>query len=147
MAGMYAVYHGPKGLKEISKSIHLKAVYLKRNIESIGLKIKYSELYDTVTVLCDSKKIKELACIKKINFYYLSDGEISISVNEKTNLKDLKEIISVFEEFTNKESTIKEFPTDIELINERKSDILSHPVFNSYHSETSLMRYIKSLRE
>ena len=145
MAGMYAVYHGPEGLKEISKSIHLKAVYLKRNLESIGLQIKYSKYFDTVTVLCDSKKIKELAAIKKINFCFLSNNEISISVNEKTNMKDLEEIISVFEEFTNKESSIEEFPTDIEFINERKSDILSHPVFNSYHSETSLMRYIKSL--
>ena len=145
MAGMYAVYHGPLGLKEISKSIHLKAVYLKRSLESIGLQIKYSKYFDTVTVLCDSKKIKELATLKNINFCILSNNEISISVNEKTNMKDLKEIISVFEEFMNKESSIEEFPTDIEFINERKSDILSHPVFNSYHSETSLMRYIKSL--
>ena len=145
MAGMYAVYHGPLGLKEISKSIHLKAVYLKRSLESIGLQIKYSKYFDTVTVLCDSKKIKELAALKNINFCFLSNNEISISVNEKTNMKDLKEIISVFEEFMNKESSIEEFPTDIEFINERKSDILSHPVFNSYHSETSLMRYIKSL--
>jgi glycine dehydrogenase len=145
MAGMYAVYHGPLGLKEISKSIHLKAVYLKRSLESIGLQIKYSKYFDTVTVLCDSKKIKELAALKNINFCILSNNEISISVNEKTNMKDLKEIISVFEEFMSKESSIEEFPTDIEFINERKSDILSHPVFNSYHSETSLMRYIKSL--
>ena len=145
MAGMYAVYHGPKGLKEISKSIHLKAVCLKTSLNSIGLQVKYSKFFDTVTVLCESKKIKELAVIKKINFCYLSDNEISISVNEKTNMKDLEEIISVFEEFTNKESSIEEFPTDIEFINERESDILSHPVFNSYHSETSLMRYIKSL--
>ena len=145
MAGMYAVYHGPLGLKEISKSIHLKAVYLKRSLESIGLQIKYSKYFDTVTVLCDSKKIKELAALKNINFCILSNNEISISVNEKTNMKDLKEIISVFEEFMNKESSIEEFPTDIEFINERKSDILSHPVFNSYHSETSLMRYMKSL--
>ena len=145
MAGMYAVYHGPLGLKEISKSIHLKAVYLKRNLESIGLQIKYSKFYDTVTILCESKKIKELAVTKKINFCYLSDNEISISVNEKTNLKDLTEIISVFEDYAKKESDIKEFPTNIEVINERKSKILSHPVFNSYHSETSLMRYIKSL--
>ena len=145
MAGMYAVYHGPLGLKEISKSIHLKAVYLKRSLESIGLQIKYYKYFDTVTILCDSKKIKELAALKKINFCFLLNNEISISVNEKTNMKDLKEIISVFEEFMNKESIIEEFPTDIEFINERKSDILSHPVFNSYHSETSLMRYIKSL--
>ena len=86
-----------------------------------------------------------MACIKKINFCYLSDGEISISVNEKTNLKDLKEIISVFEDFTRKVSTINEFPTDAEVTNERKSNILTHPVFSLYHSETSLMRYIKSL--
>ena len=145
MAGMYAVYHGPLGLKEISKSIHLKAVYLKRSLESIGLQIKYSKFYDTVTILCESKKIKELAVTKKINFCYLLDNEISISVNEKTNIKDLTEIISVFEDYAKKESDIKEFPTNIEVINERKSKILSHPVFNSYHSETSLMRYIKSL--
>ena len=145
MAGMYAVYHGPDGLKEISKSIHLKAVHLKTSLKSIGLQVKYSKFFDTVTVLCESKKIKELAVIKKINFCYLSDNEISISVNEKTNLKDLTEIISVFEDYAKKESDIKEFPTDIEVINERKSNILSHPVFNSYHSETSLMRYIKSL--
>ena len=92
MAGMYAVYHGPKGLKEISKSIHLKAVYLKRSLKSIGLQIKYSKFFDTVTVLCESKKIKELAVIKKINFAILSNNEISISVNEKTNLKDLKRL-------------------------------------------------------
>ena len=145
MAGMYAVYHGPLGLKEISKSIHLKAVYLKRSLESIGLQIKYSKFYDTVTILCESKKIKELAVTKKINFCYLSDNEISISVNEKTNIKDLTEIISVFEDYAKKESDVKEFPTNIEVINERKSKILAHPVFNSYHSETSLMRYIKSL--
>ena len=145
MAGMYAVYHGPLGLKEISKSIHLKAVYLKRSLESIGLQIKYSKFYDTVTILCESKKIKELAVTKKINFCYLLDNEISISVNEKTNIKDLTEIISVFEDYAKKESDIKEFPTNIEVINERKSKILAHPVFNSYHSETSLMRYIKSL--
>ena len=145
MAGMYAVYHGPKGLKEISKSIHLKAVYLKTSLKSIGLQIKYSNFFDTVTVICESKKIKELAVIKKINFCYLSDDEISISVNEKTNLNDLTEIISVFEDYAKKESNIKEFPKDIEVVNERKSNILSHPVFNSYHSETSLMRYIKSL--
>jgi glycine dehydrogenase len=145
MAGMYAVYHGPLGLKEISKSIHLKAVYLKRSLKSIGLKIKYSKYFDTVTVLCDSKKIKELAALKNINFCILSNNEISVSVNEKTNMKDLKEIISVFEDYAKKESNIKEFPTDVEVINERKSNILTHPVFNSYHSETSLMRYIKSL--
>ena len=145
MAGMYAVYHGPEGLKEISKSIHLKAVYLKRSLESIGLQIKYPKYFDTVTVLCDSKKIKELAALKNINFCILSNNEISISVNEKTNMKDLKEIISVFEDFTRKVSTINEFPTDAEVTNERKSSILSHPVFSLYHSETSLMRYIKSL--
>ena len=132
-------------LKRNFKINSSKAVYLKRSIESIGLQIKYSKYFDTITILCDSKKIKELAALKMINFCLLSKNEISISVNEKTNLKDLKEIISVFEEYTNKASTIKEFPTDIELINERKSNILSHPVFNSYHTETSLMRYIKSL--
>ena len=145
MAGMYAVYHGPKGLKQISNSIHLKAVYIKLKLKSLNLKLKNSNFFDTLTIICDAIKLESLALENNINFLRLSDNEISISVNEKTNLDDLNEIISVFELYTDKTSSNIPFPEKIEIKNERKSKFLTHQIFNSFHSETSLMRYIKYL--
>ena len=145
MAGMYAVYHGPVGLKEISNSIHLKAVYLYEKISKLGIEIKYSKFFDTITIICDSKKLNKIALSRNVNFCNLINNQISISVNEKTNHDDLDQIISIIEEYSGQKSANIKFP-DIPMIdNVRESEILSHPVFNSYHSETSLMRYIKSL--
>jgi len=145
MAGMYAVYHGPMGLREISNSIHLKAVYLYEKISKLGIEIKYSKFFDTITIICDSQKLNKIALSKNVNFCNLINNQISISVNEKTDHDDLDQIISILEEYSGQKSANIEFP-DIPMIdNVRESEILSHPVFNSYHSETSLMRYIKSL--
>ena len=145
MAGMYAVYHGSKGLRNISSSIHNKAVYLFNKILSLGIEIKYSKFFDTITIISESKSIQKIALSKEINLCYHSDNEISISVNEKTDLKDLDLVVSIFEEFSGQKSNHIDFPNKQLTENDRKSEILSHPVFNSYHSETSLMRYIKSL--
>ena len=145
MAGMYAVYHGPMGLREISNSIHLKAVYLYEKISKLGIEIKYSKFFDTITIICDSQKLNKIALSRNVNFCNLINNQISISVNEKTDHDDLDQIISILEEYSGQKSANIEFP-DIPMIdNVRESEILSHPVFNSYHSETSLMRYIKSL--
>ena len=145
MAGMYAVYHGPMGLREISNSIHLKAVYLYEKISKLGIEIKYSKFFDTITIICDSQKLNKIALSKNVNFCNLINNQISISVNEKTDHDDLDQIISILEEYSGQKSANIEFP-DIPMIdNVRESEILSHPVFNSYHSETSLKRYIKSL--
>ena len=145
MAGMYAVYHGSKGLRNISSSIHHKAVYLFNKISSLGIELKYSKFFDTITIISKSKSIQKIALSKEINLCYHSDNEISISVNEKTDLKDLDSVVSIFEEFSGQKSNHIDFPNKQLTENDRKSEILSHPVFNSYHSETSLMRYIKSL--
>ena len=145
MAGMYAVYHGSKGLRNISSSIHHKAVYLFNKISSLGIELKYSKFFDTITIISESKSIQKIALSKQINLCYHSDNEISISVNEKTDLKDLNSVVSIFEEFSGQKSNHIDFPNKQLTENDRKSEILSHPVFNSYHSETSLMRYIKSL--
>jgi len=145
MAGMYAIYHGPHGLRNISKSIHLKAVYLYDRISSLGIKIKYSKFFDTITLECNSEKLSKIALSKKINFCELIENQISISVNEKTDREDLNEIMSIFEEYSGKKSNRIDFPKNSKINTLRKSEILSHHVFNSYHSETSLMRYIKSL--
>ena len=145
MAGMYAVYHGPNGLKNISSTIHLKAVYLFNKISSLGIEIKYSEFFDTITIISDSKSIEKIALSKEVNLCFHAENEISISVNEKTDLKDLDLIISIFEENSGQNSSEMDFPDNYAIKNKRESEILTHPVFNSYHSETSLMRYIKSL--
>ena len=145
MAGMYAVYHGPNGLRNISNSIHLKAVYLYNKIDSLGIKIKYSKFFDTITIECNSEKVSKIALSKKINFCLLKENQISISVNEKTDYEDLNQIISIFEELSGQKTNKIYFPNNSIIDNLRKSEILIHPVFNSYHSETSLMRYIKSL--
>ena len=145
MAGMFAVYHGSKGLRNISSSIHHKAVYLFNKISSLGIELKYSKFFDTITIISESKSIQKIALSKEINLCYHSDNEISISVNEKTDLKDLDSVVSIFEEFSGQKSKHIDFPDNQLKENDRKSEILSHPVFNSYHSETSLMRYIKSL--
>ena len=145
MAGMYAVYHGPMGLREISNSIHLKAVYLYQKISKLGIEIKYSKFFDTITIICDSKKLNKIALLRNVNFCNLITNQISISVNEKTDRNDLDQIISILEEYSGQKSPNIKFPETQMLDNVRESEILSHPVFNSYHSETSLMRYIKSL--
>ena len=145
MAGMYAVYHGPNGLREISNSIHLKAVYLYQKISKLGIEIKYSKFFDTITIICDSKKLNKIALLRNVNFCNLITNQISISVNEKTDRNDLDQIISILEEYSGQKSPNIKFPETQMLDNVRESEILSHPVFNSYHSETSLMRYIKSL--
>ena len=145
MAGMYAVYHGPNGLREISNSIHLKAVYLYQKISKLGIEIKYSKFFDTITIICDSKKLNKIALSRNVNFCNLITNQISISVNEKTDRNDLDQIISILEEYSGQKSPNIKFPETQMLDNVRESEILSHPVFNSYHSETSLMRYIKSL--
>ena len=145
MAGMYAVYHGPNGLREISNSIHLKAVYLYQKISKLGIEVKYSKFFDTITIICDSKKLNKIALSRNVNFCNLITNQISISVNEKTDRNNLDQIISILEEYSGQKSPNIKFPETQMLDNVRESEILSHPVFNSYHSETSLMRYIKSL--
>jgi glycine dehydrogenase len=145
MAGMYVVYHGPNGLKNISNSIHLKAVYLYNRFSSLGIPLKYSKFFDTITLECNAQEVSKIALSKNINFCELIENQISISVNEKTDLEDLNKIISVFEDYSGKKSNKIDFPNKLMIDKIRKSEILTHPVFNSYHSETSLMRYIKSL--
>ena len=147
MAGMYAVYHGPEGLIRIATGINKKAEFLSRKITSLGLSQLNKCFFDTLLIECDSKKIISIFKSKKINVLEIDSSKISISINEKTLDKDLDSIIVAFEEYTNKKSESIEFPSDINIIKEmrRSSNFLTHKVFNSHHSETSLMRYVKKL--
>ncbi|MBZ9652548.1 aminomethyl-transferring glycine dehydrogenase [Psychroflexus montanilacus] len=148
MAGMYAVYHGPKGLEYIASQIHRKTVSLAEGLENLGF-FQVNELYfDTILLKADADKIKSLAEQKSINFFYPDTESVSISINETTSIEDLNEILDIFKELSEKNlNSIEELKEGIIANSElkRESEFLTHDVFNSYHSETELMRYIKRL--
>jgi glycine dehydrogenase len=148
MAGMYAVYHGPEGLKHIANNIHNTAATLAVALENIGYSQLNSAFFDTIVIKADKEQIKSIAEKHEINFYYIDKHTISISLNETTSLKDLNAIIAVFNEATNNDSSSIEsllYSSFIPAELERKTPFLTNDVFNSYHSETEMMRYIKKL--
>jgi len=148
MAGMYAVYHGPEGLKEIANKVHFKAVTLAKNLESLGLNQLNSSFFDTIRIETNRNDIEKEAQEKEINFYYPSENIVSITINETTTRDDLNDIISVFSKIAAKKITkLDKIEQEINISKSfiRKTKFLTNSVFNSYHSETELMRYIKSL--
>ena len=148
MAGMYAVYHGPKGLKYIADKVHASAVTLADALNKLGVYQTNSAFFDTISVKADSKKVKAIAEKNEVNFYYADTETISISLNETTSISDINQIISIFAEATGKSNLkISQFE-NLEMIPDnliRKSEFLTHDVFNNHHSESQLMRYIKKL--
>ena len=145
IAGMYAVYHGYEGIKEIANTIHRMANTLAKNLEDLGFEIKHSAFFDTLFIsLKDAEKLKTIAENASMNFYY-NDNSIQISIDETSSLEDLALIVSVFKEYgtTIQTSENHEFVIPSEL--HRSSKFLQHDVFNLYRSETELMRYIKKL--
>jgi glycine dehydrogenase len=148
MAGMYAVYHGPEGLKHIANKVHNAAATLAAALENLGYSQLNSAFFDTIVIKADKEDIKPIAEKNEINFYYIDNHTISISLNETTSLKDINAIIAVFNEAINKNSLSIDSLLDSSAIPselERKTSFLTDDVFNSYHSETEMMRYIKKL--
>ena len=148
MAGMYAVYHGPKGLKYIADKLHATTATLANELEKLGLYQTNSAYFDTIVIKTDAKKVKEIAEKHEVNFYYVDENTVSISLNETTSIQDLNTIVSIFAQANGKQAIIvselqngNQFPSNLE----RKSTFLQHKVFNTYHSESALMRYIKML--
>jgi len=148
MAGMYAVYHGPKGLTFIADGVHNATSTLAKAITKLGLKQKNSSFFDTLQIEADAVKVKAIAEKNQVNFFYPNADTVTISLNETTRLSDLNEIIAIFAEVENKEAFTLEAIESSNNITEdlqRDTDFLTLDVFNSYHSETELMRYIKKL--
>ncbi|WP_416440099.1 aminomethyl-transferring glycine dehydrogenase [Leeuwenhoekiella sp. A16] len=148
MAGMYAVYHGPDGLRYIANKVHKTAVTLADALEKLGFYQSNTAFFDTISVKADVSKIAAIAKENQINFHYPDTETVTISVNETTSLEDLNKIVFVFAEALNKEFTRVDRLLDQTSIPEnlqRQTDFMTNAVFNSYHSETELMRYIKKL--
>jgi glycine dehydrogenase len=148
MAGMYAVYHGPKGLQYIAGKVHASAVTLADALNKLGVYQTNSAFFDTISVKADGIKVKAIAEKNEVNFFYVDSDTISISINETTSLNDLNQIIAIFAEAIGKEAfKVSELSSNnnIPASLERTSTFLQHEVFNNHHSESQLMRYIKKL--
>ena len=148
MAGMYAVYHGPKGLQYIADKVHNSASTLADALNKLGVYQTNAAFFDTILVKADANKVKSIAEKQEVNFYYVDADTISISLNETTSISDINQIVAIFAEATGKDSfTVTELTTANNLPKslERTSSFLQHEVFNNHHSESQLMRYIKKL--
>jgi len=142
MAGMYAVYYGADGLKRVANSIHTNTVALSNALAKLGFENKNKHFFDTIKITVkDANTIKELALAKEINFNYIDATTISISINEYTTKADLEEILSVFATTYSLEDGTNKIPANLK----RTSSFMEQEVFNSYHSESAMMRYIKYL--
>jgi glycine dehydrogenase len=152
------VYHGPNGLIRIGGKIHKLTKVLDKSLKDLGYKQTNKNYFDTLHIDLGDDTTQKLTHIienatkNEMNFRYFKDGSIGISLNESTDFSNIVDIISVFASAVNKtidENTIKEqgekvivdYPTEFT----RTTEYLQHDVFNSYHSETEMMRYIKSL--
>ena len=148
MAGMYAVYHGPNGLHHIAQKIHQQAVTLSDALEKLGYKQLNTSFFDTLRIQADAKKLKSISEKLKFNFYFPDNDTVSISLNETTSLEDLNKIITIFAVATSKSDfVVKEISKNNRIPSAlcRTSEYLTAEVFNQYHSETEMMRYIKKL--
>ena len=146
MAGMYAVYHGPKGLEYIASKIHQNTKDLALGLKTMGIEILNNSYFDTLLVKADQDLIKATAEAHQVNFLYTEQG-IGISINETTTRADLEDLLTIFSKALNIEKASLQtneeeiIPSELQ----RTSDFLQNEVFKSYHSETDLMSYIKSL--
>lgn len=150
MAGMYAVYHGPDGLRHIARRVHGMAVALATGLQRIGHHVNSQPFFDTIRVQPNGLPVKaclEAARSEKINLRDFGDGTIGISLDETTTRRDIELILECFSGGATFRLNVDELAeagmaSPQAQIENRKSTYLEHPVFNSYHSETEMLRYI-----
>lgn len=149
MAGMYAVYHGPDGLKRIAGRIHGLARWLDSALRAIGVRQVNEVYFDTLKVFLDHPSVlREEAEKRQLNFRYFDDGYVGISLDETSSMEDCNAILETFAAALKtkpivRSSNGKDVTWPKELL--RHSKYLTHPVFNTHHSEHEMLRYIKRL--
>lgn len=141
MASMYAVYHGPEGLKKIASRIHERTASLATTLQSLGFENKNELYFDTLKIKAAEPEIKQRAEAAGINFRYFGDGHIGISLNETTSEEDVSEIAEII---SGKKAETRKTKSVLNPV-KRQSDFLTHPHFNTHHSETEMLRYLKKL--
>ena len=152
MAGFYAVYHGQEGIKNIAKRIHSITTWLNKALTRLGY-VQHNELFfDTLRFSLpdhvSAQKLRTIALSKEVNLRYYDNGDVGFSIDETTDLKDVNLLLSIFSIAA--EETVQEvtdIPEASSLNRElrRRTSFLTHEVFNKYHTETEMMRYIKRL--
>ena len=153
MAAMYAAYHGPVGIREIAEQVNGITRELEKGLKSLGFTQSNAKYFDTLLVNTGTipvSKIREIAEKKEINFHYLSDNTLTIALDETVLMMDVNDVLSVFAEASGKSSSKITVPAkpDSAFFGPgiaRTTDYLTHEVFNRYHSETELMRFIKRM--
>ena len=147
MAGMYAVYHGPEGLRRIASEIHRLATTLDQKLRALGFEQRNEHFFDTLKVaVSDPDKIRAEALKRQINFRYFPDGHVGISLDETTTPSDVDDIIAIFSASAPSGSDsaggeVRTLPGAMK----RSDAFLTHPVFNKYRSEHEMLRYLKRL--
>jgi glycine dehydrogenase len=153
MAAMYAVYHGPQGLRDIARRISALAQTLSYELEELGYSNENEYYFDTLKIgVPDVEKIRSLAIQREINFHYFDAKHIGISLGENTTPRDVMDILSVFAAADGVDQVAATFELEDQAENipatlSRTSEFLTHPVFSSHHSETEMMRYLKRLED
>ncbi len=153
IAGMYGVYHGPEGLRRIASNVHLAVSALERELNKLGLEQLNKCYFDTVKIRVPSaEKVRKAAESAQINFRYFDANTVGVSVDETTMPEDLQKIVSVFAEASGRPARLDGVKAlfdglkpDVPAPFRRSSDFMKHPVFHQYHSESEMMRYVKSL--
>ncbi len=152
MAGMFAVYHGPEGIKRIAKNAHAAAITIAEELVKLGYNQNVKNIFDTIEIELPTgikvDMIKRKAIDKQINLNYKKNGVIGISTDELTSIDDVNILIGIFAEVAGKPApTITKLNDSVRIPEnlQRKSSYLNEKVFNSFHSETEMMRYIKKL--
>ena len=145
MAGFYAAYHGPAGLKQIAESVHSKATALAKGINELGYDLRSSSFFDTVTIHTESEtqEIFSTAQDQLMNLRMLDANHISISLDETTTDQEIENIKKLFKELSKKAKSVSSFELPIDI--RRSSEYLTHPVFHLYRTETEMLRYIRKL--
>ena len=148
MASMYAVYHGPEGMKEIALDIHSKASKAAKGLSDLGLTLGSTNFFDTVWVKgVSTSSLKAIAEENEINFRYVNESEVTISFGEPHTEQDVQNVINLFAKAVGKTagaiSTIALNTLSSDVL--RKDAVFTHSIFNSHHSESQMMRYLKRL--
>jgi glycine dehydrogenase len=155
MAGMYAVYHGPEGIRAIARRVHALTTLLSRGLEMIGFKLRHQSFFDTIAVDTTKDRAKEIhaqAAKSRVNLRAIDDATISIALDEATSASDVELIWSIFAAASNARApAITDITKDVNAKTvipqplQRTSKYLEHPVFNTHHSETEMLRYVRLL--
>ncbi len=154
IAGMYAVYHGPDGLKKIAERVHLATTALADGLKRLGFQIGDEPFFDTLRIDLgnrSSSDIVKAAEAREINVRVMDDHTVGISLDQTTNAGDLQDLLEIFNGGSAPEFTVDDLvqgtESSIPASLARDTPYLTHPVFNSYHSETEMLRYISRLQQ